>query len=259
MLMAGNRLYKPVPRGENRYAAVITMTEWWHPSRLKELAIARTRNTPLRFTAAYFRRRDDAHAERWDVTDSTGCRVRNGYEPEWGQFNPPHLVDWLSLRKTAPLLKVSFRDAFPDMDDSPSMTHVERMWDVLDLDRALQEGLLTNRRRDAVPDLIALVEHSTGVVIPAASNTRVEFIVGDDPEMIIRTYPIRKGGAGYRSFNGHEKYMDSPDGCGEVETLVDITLWSSELERLIADRDTEAFEGWRRSIQDLKERANNHE
>ena len=149
-------------------------------------------------------------------------------------------------------MKVSFRSAFPNLRDSPVATHVERLWDVLDWETAKRDNMLTDNRNEAESGLFAIIEHTTGLVLPLAIGTRTEFIVDDSDTMTIRVLPASSYSS-YRSLNGHERY-EQEGTYSEQQLHDDIERWSRELSNQIAQRDTEAFAAWCEAIDELKEK-----
>lgn len=281
MDVSGNRNFRQLPpsaTGERRFAAHFSLPYWSHASASEKFFARRTEETPLQFSAMYFRRPQHDENGNWNcrwidrctITDSTGCRVVNDHYPARLQFNIPRLQHWMTEQQFMPLMKVSFRPAFADMADSPVITHVERLWDVLDLDTAINDNMLTDDRDEAEPDLHAVIEHTTGVVIPLGVGTRTEFIVGQNDMMTIRVRSTGSVDTPYHSLNGNEKYEDdaaagSASGARsdsrsgkpytEQELNRDIARWSRELGEHIAKRDTEEFAQWRAAIRELKEEA----
>ncbi|KAB8287111.1 hypothetical protein DSM100688_1886 [Bifidobacterium ramosum] len=265
MDVSSNRYFSPIPTGEHRFAAHFSLQYPTHLDWLVKFMEKRTAETPLQFSAAFFRRpARDKHGnwtgkwiEHCTVTDATGSRIVNEYYPKRQQIHIPYLHYRLNTRQLMPLMKVSFRPAFADAPDSPVVTHVERLWDVLDYETALRGNMLTDDAEEAEPDVYAIIEHTTGIIIPIAVGMKAEFIVGQDDMMTIRVLPMASR-SGYRSYNGHERYEDEGT-YSEQELRDDIARWSRELGEQIAKRDTEEFANWREAIKELKERTQEYD
>lgn len=255
-------LFSPIPTGEHRSVASFNVNGCDGPTGIKHELEVRAGNTPLRFDVEYFRHPERGADGRWncrwieryDVTDSMGIRKKDDWGPARAQFNMRYLSYRLQMGEYHPLLKTSFRDAFPDMPDSPEMTHVELLYDVLGLETARRDNLLTADRSEAEPGLYAIVEHSTGAVIPISREMRVDFIAEGDAMMTIRAKPVPVENT-YHSLNGHERYGDGqPDDGDWFRTMVDIGEWSRQLRRLIDAAQWPQFAGWRKAVAELEER-----
>lgn len=260
MDVSANRYFSAIATGNHRFAAHFSIPYPSDVNGIVKFVERRTAETPLRFSGVYFRRpkRDTIGAwncrwiEHCTITDATGCRVVNNYYPARQQINIPYLHYWLNVRQFTPLMKVSFRSAFPNLRDSPVATHVERLWDVLDWETAKRDNMLTDNRNEAESGLFAIIEHTTGLVLPLAIGTRTEFIVDDSDTMTIRVLPASSYSS-YRSLNGHERY-EQEGTYSEQQLHDDIERWSRELSNQIAQRDTEAFAAWCEAIDELKEK-----
>ena len=264
MDVSGNRLFRELADGRG-HSAHFSIPYPSHLDVTLKFMQRRTAETPLRFDAMYFRSpritpdggRSCTWIERCTITDPAGCLVVNDHYPARQQINIPYLRYRLNTRQLTPLMKVAFRPAFPDMPDSPVVTHVERLWDMLDYETALRDGMLTDDPAEAQPELYAIIEQTTGLVLPLAVGMRVEFILGGDDVMTIRAMPAARRSR-YRSHNGHERY-ECADGYDENRLRDDIARWSHELGRHIDRRRTAEFADWRKAIEELKERTRDYD
>ncbi|MBT1176529.1 hypothetical protein JS532_02980 [Bifidobacterium callimiconis] len=261
-----DRLFRRVARGEGRRASEFDISGARRAGVVVRLLSRRVRDTPLRFDVMYFRRPErDADGrwncrwiERYDMTDSAGCRKEDDREPAHFQFNMRYLRSWLWRGIRHPLFKASWRSAFPDMPGSPMITHVERLFDVLGLDTALRDRLLTDEANEAADGLYALVERTTGVVIPTAVDTRITVIIQNDSTLTVRVEPLPGDGTAYRSRNGHERYLDEHGEWTQNQLLTDIDRWSRELARHIRESDeSPRYASLRVAVKELKERTRN--
>lgn len=256
-----NGLFTDIP-GKDRAVSSFLVREQHTPDTLTRQVMRRVEGTPLQFGVEYLRHPEqDANGdwncrwiERFDVTDSTGSRVKNPWDPPRTQFNMRHLLYRMQTGDIHPLLKVSFHGAFADMPDSPMVTHVERMYDVLDLDTARRDNLLTTKSLEAESGLLALIEYTTGSVLVVAAGTQVDVVKErSSSTTLIRVTPV-PGGGRVRSFNGFERYDDEHASDDWLRTLADISDWSRELRRHIDAQHSPQFASWREAIKDLKER-----
>ena len=233
----------------------------------------RTADTPLRFSTAFFRHprpigecgdgAEDA-GNGWNcrwiewsaTTDADGERRRYKCYPKRLQFNLPYLRNRLLRGRLLPMLHISFRPAFPGMDGSPMVTHLDRMFDMLNLVDAERDRLLVDDPREAEPGVFALIEHTTGVVIPVAAGCHVELTVEvDDPDAVhIRvcepwamTEPPQSGGEGSSRYSWPNEFDDA-------EARADIDRWCRQLKELVARREGPEYAALRNDIERLKER-----
>lgn len=263
-MATADRLFTPIPRGEHRRASSFTIHDGQRPGIIARQLNRRLRDTPLQFDVMYFRRPErnaDGNwncrwIERYAVTDATGCRVEDDRVPARRQFNMRYMLSHLQWGNHHPLLKASFRNAFPDMADSPVITHVERLFDVLNLETARRDRLLTDDFFSAAQDLYALVERTTGVVLPAAVNTQVTVIMENAPMVVVRVKPIPSDGPRYHSHNGHERYEKTGD-WDQARLQADIDRWSKELRDQINITKSPKYALLQRAVSDLKERTRN--
>ncbi|MBW3080729.1 hypothetical protein [Bifidobacterium saguinibicoloris] len=264
--MSKNKHFHPIPTGTNRRLARIKLCYPGNALQVQRLLRVRVRETPLRFDVAYFRFPQDGNGEwcgKWiepfTITDTLGCVVTDDRTPARGQFNMRYLAYRLCNGVTSPLAKIGFREAMPGMPDSPVTTHADKLWDVLDLDVACRDGLLTDDPDESLRGSFAVIEHTTGIVLPAFVGTVIELIVGEEDAMTIRIRPIdadtgveHDPANGYHSLNGHERY-ESETGYTDTQLRADIDTWSGELRRLVALRDTSAFAKERAAVATLRE------
>lgn len=265
--MSKNKHFHPIPTGRNRKLARIKLCYPDNAPGLQRLLTIRTRETPLRFDVAHFRfpLQDENGAwhgkwiEPFTITDTLGCMVTDDRTPARGQFNMRFLKYRLQNGVTSPLAKISFREAMPGMPDSPITTHVDKLWDALDLDTAIGEGLLTGDPDESLAGSYAIIENTTGIVLPAFVGTVIELIVGEEDAMTIRIRPIDSDTGvehdstnDYHSLNGHERY-ESETGYSDAQLRADIDTWSGEVRRLVALRDTPAFDKERAAVERLRE------
>lgn len=231
-----------------------------------------TEGTPLRFSISFFRHphpvRDGGEEDagngwncRWiewaAATNSVGERGRYTWCSKRLQFNLTYLHDRLLRGGLLPMLSVSFRPAFPGMDDSPMVTHLDRMFDLLDLADAKRDRILTDDPEKAEPGVLAMIEHTTDAIIPLAAGSRVELTAErDHPDgVVIRvctpwamTEPPKKGGEGAARYSWPNEIDD------DAAARADISRWSEQLKWLIAMRDRPEYDALRDDIRKLKER-----
>ncbi|KAB7790491.1 hypothetical protein [Bifidobacterium leontopitheci] len=265
MDISKNWRFGEVPTGVDRMYAKIHIGHPNNATGIEKMIHARTAETPLDFSVMYYRFPRQAadgtwsnrSMERFEYTDLSGCRVRDERYPKRLQFNLRFLQYRLSAGLIRPLMKVEFRDAFDGMEDSPVVTRIAKLWDVLDLETLRRDNLLTDDMDESLRGGYALVEHTTGIVLPACPGATIEFIVdGGEDAMMIRVTPTNRSMPTLPtddapSSTGYERY-DTPDGIDERRLQADIERWSADLEQQIGIRDSPQFDRERKVIERLR-------
>lgn len=221
-----------------------------------------TADTPLRFSTAYIRHPQQVDGEwncRWieyvEWTNYYGERVRYTREPKRNQFNTEYLRWRLQHYYLTPKMTVSFRTVISDVPDSPAGMHVEFLEDVVNLETAVADRILTRRRSEGEEGVFAIVERSTGIVLPVAEGLTltVDRSVPNEVSLDLRYVDetiAEESRVG--SFNGFEKYESGMPEVGLEETYRDIARWSDELGRHIDAGQGPCFAGLRRAVAQLK-------
>ena len=201
---------------------------------------------PLRYSVMFFRHPRRLADGRWNcvwqqrllysgIFGIPGMPTEDTYAPVQTQFNILHLADWLRFRNLRPSLTVSARPAWPDMPDSPLTTHIDKLWDLIGLDQARKNDILTDDPDEAQPNVMAVIEHTTGMIIPVTNWTLLCCENHDDSSMTISVMPHRNQYE-YTSLNDHERYDDDHFeqlGFDEARALRDIAVWEKALRREI--------------------------
>lgn len=242
------------------------LESWKNRHEVEEWLEEATADTPLCFTTAYIRHPrqvDGAWNCRWieyvEWTNYYGERVRYTRAPNRTQFNTEYLKWRLQHYRLTPKMTVGFKSVLPGVTGVPMEAHVDFLEDALRLETAMTDRILTQRRSEGEEGVFAIVERSTGVVIPAAEGltltvgrsvpgkVSLDLAYVDEDEAAAERKRIG-------SYNRFEKYEAGMPMVSVEETYRDIERWSAELARHVDDGQGPRFAGLRRAVEELKDK-----
>lgn len=246
---------------ENVYR--LAVTSWMKRREVGEFISSVTSDLSFDFSTAYFRKPRKIDGEwncKWmeycEWTNYFGERAPYKRLPKRNQFNTEYLLWRLQHFRLNPKMTLSYRPMF-DSPDAPMVTHVDFLHDMVNLDTAVEDRMLTRRRSEGEPGVFAIIERTTGVILPAAEGLTLTVDRSEPGEVTMDLAYVDEDDSRYASvpgFNGFEKYEYDKPAVSAEETYRDIDRWMDELGRHIDDGEGPRFAGLRRSISRMQRR-----
>ncbi|PLS29186.1 hypothetical protein [Bifidobacterium parmae] len=246
----------------------LTIMSWTKRREVGQFVSDMTSDLPFDFSTMYFRKPRKIDGEwncKWmehcEWTNYFGERAPYKRLPKRVQFNTEYLLWRLQHFRLNPKMTLSCKPISDD-PDAPMLTHVDFLHDMLNLQTAVDDRMLTHRRSEGEPGVFAVIERMTGVILPVAEGLTLTVDRSKPGEVTLDIGYVEEGDLRYASvgsFNGFEKYEYGKPAVSAEETYRDIDRWMDELGRHIDDGESPRFDGLRRSVDQMRRKMHEYD